>query len=68
MQMVLVDMCKIRVTSEPFEVTDGIVAIGAKVRHILQAIHAEGNQATAIHAAVIKDTGTPNIAYIPNIA
>lgn len=46
----------IRVTSEPFEGTDGVVAAGAKVRHIPQTVHAERDQTTAVHTAAIKDT------------
>lgn len=50
------DVCSVPVmTSEAFERTDSIVAVGAKVRHVPQAVHTEGDQATAVHAAGIKD-------------
>lgn len=49
-------MCSVSVTSsgtsEPFERTNSMVAVGAKVRHILQAVHTEGDQATPVHTAV----------------
>lgn len=49
-----VDMCSVPVTtSEPFEGPDGVVAVGTKVRHVLQAVHAERDQATPVHTTAI---------------
>lgn len=39
------------VASEPLERADGLVAVGAEVRHVLQAVHAEGDQAASVHTA-----------------
>lgn len=58
-------MCSVPVvTSEAFEWTDGVVAVGAEVRHVPQAVHTEGDQATAVHTAGIKDTKSTGTSYI----
>lgn len=47
-----VDMCSVPVrTLEPLERADGTVAVGAKVCHVLQAVHTEGDQAASVYTA-----------------